>query len=116
MNFVKVKRLYELKRQIKELETEEAALVKELKEEMLAGNIRETVAGSYKLLLQQQDRSTYGPSVIPYLKGMGHPGLVVETYDHDRLKELRRRGLLDESELERHKLEKITYNLYVRPC
>jgi hypothetical protein len=116
MNVLKVKRLYEVKKQKKELDDEEEILVKELKEEMLQKNMREAIIGDYQLRLQTQDRSTFGRSIVPFLKETGHSDVIIETYDHDKLKELEKNGLLSEGDLKKHKIERTVVSLYVKPC
>ncbi|NLD50974.1 MAG: hypothetical protein GX660_27845 [Clostridiaceae bacterium] len=116
MNILKVQRLYEVKQQIRELEIEEDLLVREFKEEMKQDNIKETVIGDYRLLLQCQDRSIYRNSIVPYLKEKGLNDLIFETYDHDKLFEVEKQGILDENELKKHRVERLYYYLYVKPC
>ena len=116
MNVLKVKRLYEIKQQKKELEEEEDLLVKEFKEEMLQKSLKEAIVGDYRLQLQRHDRSTYGGSIIPFLKETGHSDLIIETFDHDKMKELEKKGAFDENELKKHRVERIMYFLYVKPC
>lgn len=116
MNALKVKRYYEIKQQIKELEDEAKLLNDEIKDTMLKEDISRTTVGNYQVLLQKQDRSEIKNTVIPYLKEMGFRNLITETYDHEMFKELEKRGVFDEEELAKHRVEKIIYALYVKPC
>ncbi|MDP4094985.1 MAG: hypothetical protein Q8920_16710 [Bacillota bacterium] len=116
MNALMVKKYYEIKQQIKELEDEAKLLHDEIKECMLKDEINKTTAGNYQVSLQRQDRSEIKDTIVPYLKEQGYSGLVIETYDHEMFKELEKRGVFDEAELSKHRVEKIVYALYVKPC
>lgn len=116
MNVFKVKRLYEIRLQKKELEEEEKLLTSEFKEEMLKNNTKEMVIGNFALQLQRQDRSEMDDTVVSFLKASGHLDLVKETYDRDKFKELEKKGVFDENELKKYRKEKIIYALYVKPC
>lgn len=114
MNALKVKRYYEIKEQIKNLETEAKMLNDEIKDEMQKNNIKEMTVGNYHLNLQRQDRSEVKDTIIPYLKQTGHTDLIVETYDREKFKELAKWGAFDEEELKKHRIEKIIYALYIK--
>jgi len=116
MNALKVKRYYEIKQQIRDLETEAKMLNDEIKDEMLEKGINSTAVGSYQLHLQRQDRSEMKNSIIPYLKETGHQDLIIETVDRERFRELEKRGAFSEEELRKHRVEKIIYALFVKPC
>lgn len=115
MNAMKVKRFYELRQQIKELETEAKLLGDDIKEQMLKDDIHETTIGNFQLLLQRQDRSEMKDTIIQYLKDHGYSDLIIETYDREMFKELDKRGKFDKNELEKYRIEKIVYALYVKP-
>lgn len=115
MNPVMVGRYYELMQKLRELEEEKKMLNEEIKREMLKGNITEATIGKYSVRLQRNDRSEVKDTVIPYLKATGHQDLIIETYDREMFKELEKRGVFDETELKKHRVEKFVYALYVKP-
>ena len=116
MNAIKVKRFYEIRQQIKELETEAKLLGDEIKEQMLKEEITRTSVGNFEVHLQRQDRSEVKDTIVPYLKGHGFEDLIVETYDREMFKELEKRGRFDKEELAKHRVEKIVHALYIKPC
>lgn len=116
MNALKVKRYYEIKQQIKDLETEAKMLNDEIKDEMLETGVSTTAIGNYQVQLQRQDRSEIKDSIIQYLKENGYGDLVIETYDRERFKELEKRGVFDAEVLKKHRTERIVYALYVKHC
>jgi hypothetical protein len=116
MNALKVKKYCEIKQQIKELETEAKLLSDEIKEQMLKEDINKTTVGNFQVQLQRQDRSEMKDTIIPYLKEHGYSDLIIETYDREMFKEFEKRGKFDKEELIKHRIEKIIYALYVKPC
>lgn len=110
----KVKRYYELKQEIKSLELEAEKINLEIKDIMRRKNISEISIGDYLLEIKLQDRSKFNNTIVNYLKENGYEDLIIETYDPERFKELNKLGKLDKQELDKYKIEKTIYALYIK--
>lgn len=110
----KVKRYYELKQQIDSLKSEAEKINLEIKHMMRQENIAEICVGNYLLELKLQDRSKFNNTIINYFREIGHEDLIMETYDSEKVKELEKLGKLDEKEIQKYKIEKITPSLYIK--
>lgn len=111
----KVKRYYYLRQQIKELQLEADKLNEEIKGKMNEQGISETVIANYHLSIRIQDHSRFDNKIVNYLREIGYPDLIIETYEHDKLKLLEKLGRLDEQELQKYRIENIIKSLYVKP-
>jgi hypothetical protein len=112
-----VRRLYEIRQKIKELEAEEETLKNNIKTEMIKADTEESVVDNYLLSLKTQHRIEIDDEIVPYLKEHGYGFLIVEKCDQAKFKTMLNSGLFYENydDIKDYIRRKDLHFLYLKP-